>query len=124
MLLYIHISVHEKADSKEAALFISKAYKKLIDEYFPNCFFELTGNGLLVDVSCEKREKKLVGEVLETCLRVLSEFPSFCVDDGAIYFQDRVPKKITIGISRGVASRLASGNKTLDYSGRPFNLAS
>jgi hypothetical protein len=57
-------------------------------------------------------------------LRLLKEFPSFCSGDDAVYFRDRVPKKIGIGLSRGVASRLSSGKKTLDYSGRPLNLAS
>ena len=68
--------------------------------------------------------KRLVGSLVEICLRLLDDFPSFCVKDGLIYFRSSVPKKIGIGMSMGVASRLSTNNKTLDYSGRPLNLAS
>jgi hypothetical protein len=50
-------SFNETSDSKEAALFISKVYKKLISEYFPKNFFKLTGDGLLVVVPCHEKQK-------------------------------------------------------------------
>jgi hypothetical protein len=46
--------VREKPDSNKATLFISKVYKKLIDEHVPNSFIKLAGDGLLVVVSLKK----------------------------------------------------------------------
>jgi hypothetical protein len=51
----------------------------------------------------------------------VGDFKTLCAADPLINFA--VPDRIGIGVARGAASRLHSGNLTLDYSGRVLNLA-
>jgi len=97
---------------------------KLIDEYFSNAsFFKPTGDGLLIIIPyTEENLDKVVNKTIMTCLHVLIDFGSFCVNDPMINFE--VPRKVGIGLSRGSACRLISGDKILDYSGKVLNLAS
>jgi len=111
-------------DSPQAVLFIKKVYRKLIEEYFPNAsFFKPTGDGLLITIPyTEKDVQENVAETINTCLRVLKDFPSFCTGDPMIRFG--VPTEIGIGVSMGPACQVVSDGKTLDYCGRALNLAS
>jgi len=112
-------------ESTQTAMFIKKVYKRLIDEYIPDdSFFKPTGDGLLVVIPYvpDKNVKKVVRTSVEKALDILNGFSSFCDDDPDICFD--VPKTVGIGMSRGPACRLVSHNKTLDYSGKPLNLAS
>ncbi len=113
-----------RVESAEAAVFLKKVYKKLIDEYFPNAsFFKPTGDGLLIIIPyAEENLKDTVTSTITTCSKVLVDFGSFCVNDPMINFD--VPSRVGIGLSRGAACRLVSDGKTLDYSGRVLNLAS
>ena len=116
-------------ESFETAVFVKNVYKKLIDGYFPSApFVKLTGDGLLIVVPIIPYDQENLNErVVETigaCLEAVKHFPSFLDDDATIYFKDKIPRRIGIGISMGSACRLASGDNTLDYSGRPLNLAS
>lgn len=54
-------------------------------------------------------------------MSILSDFPHFCDDDSMI--TSKVPHQIGIGVARGSACRLTSGDQTLDYCGRILNLA-
>jgi class 3 adenylate cyclase len=116
----------QAVDSHDAAIFISRVYRKLIEQYFPDSsFVKPTGDGLLVVVGySEKDVNEIMAASVKTCVDVVRNFPAFLVGDSMISFD--VPKKIGIGLSRGTACRLFSEreNKTLDYSGRVLNSAS
>ncbi len=111
-------------ESTEVAMYIKRVYMKLIDEYFLNAsFFKPTGDGLLIMISyTEESLNEILINTIETCLKVLVDFSSFCVNDPMINFD--VPGKIGIGLSRGSVCRLCSEDTILDYSGKVLNLAS
>jgi len=113
-----------EVESADVAVFIKKVYKKLIDDYFQGAeFFKPTGDGLLIIIPYEEQILEYAAaNTVTTCLNAVRDFPSFCADDRMINF--KVPQKLGIGLSRGVACRLTSEGKTLDYSGRILNLAS
>ena len=117
-------SFSKKVESPDTAMFIRKVYMRLIDNYFPNAsFFKPTGDGLLITLPYTEKDLQDIAEnTINTCLKVLKEFGTFCANDPMINFE--VPRKVGIGLSRGTACRLVSKNKILDYSGRVLNLAS
>lgn len=117
-------SFSKKVESPDVAIFIKKVYIKLIDSYFPHAsFFKPTGDGLLITIPyTEEKLQAIARTTINSCLKVLRNFDSFCANDPMINFE--VPRKVGIGLSRGIAYRLVSKNKTLDYSGRALNLAS
>ena len=97
---------------------------KLIDSYFPFAsFYKSTGDGLVLTILWD--EKNLGGisqKVMASCIACHSEFANICSGDPAINF--KVPDKIGIGVARGTACCLVSGDKKVDYSGRLLNLTS
>lgn len=111
------------AESSEAALFLRRMYLNILNEYFPNAtFFKPTGDGLMIIRHFD--EESLRDEVewaIRASVRLVENFPAITNGDAMINFD--VPKSLGIGITRGAATRLASGDLTLDYSGRPLNLA-
>lgn len=113
-----------RVDSAQTALYIKKVYARLIDGYFDDgSFIKPTGDGLLVVKPFV--EVDLFGALESTirnALEIVEKFSSLVSDEPMINFD--VPPNVGIGIARGSASRLASGDTTLDYSGRPLNLAS
>ncbi len=111
-------------DPLESAQFLKKVYMKLIDEYFSDkTFFKPTGDGLLIVIPyTEKNLEIVIKKTIISCLKVLVDFSSFCSKDPMITFD--VPGKIGIGLSRGSACRINSGDKTLDYCGSVLNIAS
>lgn len=111
-------------DSIDAAMFIKRAYIELIDSYFPfAAFYKSTGDGLLLVVPVSGENILEVSrQVVESCLKSHSEFSKICSDDPMINF--KVPDKIGIGVTRGTACCLVSGDRVIDYSGRWLNLAS
>lgn len=111
-------------DSSETAIFIQKVYKKIIDDYFPSAkFVKPTGDGLLIILPYKEEDlKEMVGKIVQACMTLIGDFAAFCEHDPMINFN--VPKKIGIGLSRGAVCRIASKDKTLDYSGRVINLSS
>ncbi len=117
-------SFSKTVESPNAAMFIKRVYKKIIDNYFPNAiFFKPTGDGLLLLIPYdEKSLKSVANEVVETSLKLVDDFRDFCKDDPMINFS--VPDLIGIGVSRGSACRLTSKKTILDYSGSVLNLAS
>lgn len=112
------------ADSSQAAAFLSYAYTRILDEYFPDVsFFKPTGDGLLLvkEVDRASIPAALSGAVAAG-LRLDGEFVSICDEDTLINFP--TPPHVGIGLSRGTATRLSGEGKTLDFSGMPLNLAS
>jgi class 3 adenylate cyclase len=111
------------AESTDTAEFLKSIYLRILDQYFPEAsFFKPTGDGLLILSSYERDNLKqaLTGAVA-TSIKLVEEFPRLCDDDPMINFE--VPGKLGVGISRGSATCLEAGDKILDYSGRPLNLA-
>jgi hypothetical protein len=113
---------NERVESVQSGLFVKKAYQRILDDFFPYAaFFKPTGDGLMIIVSWD--EDALAGvlaSVVDSALRLVSDFGTLTKNDLAINFD--VPNKVGIGIARGAACRLYSGEKTLDYSGRILNL--
>jgi class 3 adenylate cyclase len=113
-----------RVDSAQTALYVKKIYANLIDRFFAEAaFVKPTGDGLLVIIDFEEDElADTVGKTVESSMTIVNEFANLCSDDPIVNFD--VPEEVGIGISRGAASRLASDDTTLDYSGRVLNLAS
>ena len=113
-----------KVDSAQTALFMKKVYAKLIDRFFMDAaFVKPTGDGLLVIIDFEEGQlAEVIVKTVKDAMTIVKGFDTLCADDAIVNFE--VPSDIGIGISRGAASRLASGETTLDYSGRVLNLAS
>jgi len=72
-------SAFSNRDSFEVALFIRKAYIKLIDEYFSKAsFIKPTGDGLLaVFHYTDSDYKDVIARTIRACLGVSKDFPSF-----------------------------------------------
>lgn len=107
-----------------AALYMKKVYQRLIDDYFDDAdFFKPTGDGLLVVYGFKDETLKgTLTSLVRKSLRLVDKFATLTKHDDAINFD--VPTKIGIGLARGAGSRLMTGKKILDYSGRTLNLAS
>jgi class 3 adenylate cyclase len=113
-----------RVDSADTALYVRKVYAQLIDDYFANAsFFKPTGDGLLLTVPYDENSLKdaLTG-VVESSFQLLDEFEALVAGDPMITFE--TPAAVGVGLSRGSASCLRSGDLVLDYSGRILNLAS
>jgi class 3 adenylate cyclase len=113
-----------KVESVQTTAFLKRIYIELIDRYFGKAsFIKPTGDGLLLAFPYnETNLKSIASEVIKSCLTCLTDFSKLCEGDEMINF--KTPDKIGIGISRGAATRVISGGITIDYSGRPFNIAS
>lgn len=110
-------------DSADAGLYVRRIYTKLIDEYFNFAsFFKPTGDGILAVIPYTDDDlKELATRVINSSLKLIRDFPDLCKGDPSIYFE--VPRSIGIGIARGAACKIVSGDDTLDYSGKTFNFA-
>lgn len=113
-----------QVDSAQTALYIKKVYAKLIDRYFAGAsFVKPTGDGLFVIEAFEEPDlAEIATRTIEAAMEIVNTFSQLCADEDMVNFP--VPGAVGIGISRGTASRLASADRTLDYSGRVLNLAS
>jgi len=113
----------KQCESPDTAMFLKRVYMRLIDSYFPYAsFYKSTGDGLLFTVAFdEKTLKERCQKVIESCIACHSEFGNICNNDPMITFE--VPDKIGIGVARGIACCLLSGETIIDYSGRLLNLA-
>jgi class 3 adenylate cyclase len=111
------------AESSDAAQFLTSIYIKLLDDYFRDAaFFKLTGDGMLVLFHYDRATlKDTVRRSVDLSSKILDAFPTITRGDPMINFS--VPSQLGVGISRGAATRISSGRKVLDYSGRPLNLA-
>lgn len=113
----------QQCDSVDVATFVRKVYMKIIDEYFPFAsFYKPTGDGLVITIPWdEKNLEEISQKVIASCIACHSEFGNICSGDPAINF--KVPDEIGIGVARGSACCLVSGDKIIDYCGRLLNLA-
>jgi len=113
-----------RVDSADAGLYIKKVYARIIDDFFPEAsFFKPTGDGLLLTLPyTEETLQETVRLALERSFDLVESFGTLVSGDKMITFD--VPKDVGIGIARGSASCLRSGDRILDYSGRILNLAS
>jgi hypothetical protein len=111
------------AESSEAAVFLRKAYIRILDDYFPQAtFFKPTGDGLLLIVPYDEQNLDMItGEAVRASVSLVNDFPSLLDEDPMINFD--VPRQIGIGIARGAVTGLMADKRVLDYSGRPLNLA-
>jgi class 3 adenylate cyclase len=117
-------SFSTQVDSADAGMYTKKVYARILDDFFSDAsFFKPTGDGLLITLPYteETLEETVVG-ALERSFDLVEAFPTLVSGDKMITFD--VPTDVGIGISRGSASCLRSGDRTLDYSGRILNLAS
>jgi class 3 adenylate cyclase len=112
------------ADSLNVATYITRVYAKILNNYFKDMsFFKPTGDGLIMTFPYNSQNlKERANEVVEICLNLVNDFPTLVRNDPMINFE--TPERIGIGISRGSACCIKSGEKVLDYSGRVLNLAS
>lgn len=112
------------AESTDTAEFLKSVYIKILDDYFPEAdFFKPTGDGLLI-LSGYDRDSlaAAVCTAVDKSIHLVEEFSEICDDDPMVNFD--VPTKLGIGLARGSATSLTAGDKVLDFSGRPLNLAS
>jgi class 3 adenylate cyclase len=112
------------AESTEAADFLKCAYTTMLDRYFRDAvFFKLTGDGMLVlyNYSDAASLKRTLRKTVKISLELLEAFPTLTSTDPMVNFT--VPQNLGIGLARGSATVLRSGDTVLDYSGRPLNLA-
>lgn len=110
-------------ESPDTAMYIKKIYMRLIDDYFTSAsFYKPTGDGLFITVPYSEATLREVScATIKICLRCHREFANICDGDDMINFD--VPKSIGIGIAKGTACCIKSGDNVLDYSGRVINLA-
>jgi class 3 adenylate cyclase len=113
-----------KVESVQTTAFLKRIYIEMIDRYFGKAsFVKPTGDGLLLAFPYDETNLKEVAPyVVRSSLACLADFTLLCDGDDMINFN--IPDKIGIGISRGAATNVVSNGLTIDYSGRPFNIAS
>lgn len=114
----------KQVDSTDVAMYVKRVYAKIIDEYFPGAsFFKPTGDGLIVIVPFTEFDLPQAAEgTVSNCLKLVRNFPTLLSADPIINYE--TPEKVGIGVARGAACRLVSGEVTLDFSGRFLNMAS
>lgn len=118
-------SFSTKHDSRDVVNFVKHIYTKILKDYFLTAtFVKPTGDGLMIIFSYGENEDNvttLVIGIIEKCQKLVHDFETFCADNPVLNFD--VPNKIGIGMSRGSAHKLVSGNEIVDYSGHVLNLA-
>lgn len=112
------------AESTDTAEFLKTVYIKILDDYFRDAeFFKPTGDGLLILLDYNRENlQNVVQSAVARSIKIVEAFPGLCQDDEMVNFD--VPTKLGIGLARGSATSLTADGKTLDFSGRPLNLAS
>jgi class 3 adenylate cyclase len=112
------------AESSDAAEFLKSAYIRILDDFMPDAdFFKLTGDGMLAIFRFERDSlEEVVRHAVDVSIKLVEVFPDICQDDPMVNFP--VPGELGVGLARGAVTCLRSGDKVLDYSGRPLNLAS
>ena len=115
----------EKGESFNSAIYLSSAYSKILDTYFPDAdFFKPTGDGLMLIHQLPTSRDQVphaISAILDKCVSLVTAFGQITGDDYMINFP--VPQSLGVGLARGTATRLISGGSVLDYTGRCLNLA-
>lgn len=110
-------------ESPNLAMFITRFYLKLTKDYFTTAVFvKPTGDGLLMIFRYSETNLVQVSElVINTCQKVIKDFPDMFKDDPMINFS--TPANLGFGIARGTACCIFSGKRIVDYTGQLLNLA-
>lgn len=112
-----------EVESVQTALFLKRLYLKLIQTHLADAaFIKPTGDGLMAIFEHSERDViARCNDVLTKAVAIIEEYPTMFAEDEVLNFQ--LPKHIGIGLARGAATKLRTTSRTLDYSGRPLNLA-
>jgi class 3 adenylate cyclase len=110
-------------EAVEAALFLKTVYGRILKQFVPKgVFAKLTGDGVLVVEPYEPGTLKAALEAsIPRWLDLVIEFRTMTEKDPEIRFP--VPTQLGVGVEFGAASRLISGTQTLDFFGKPLNVA-
>lgn len=110
-------------DSVDIGLYVRRLFLSLIGDYFPRAaYHKSTGDGMMIVYPYqEKTLGKVAKDVIESSIRLHSEFPELADNDRMITFES--PNACGIGINRGTVCCIESDEETLDYSGHVLNLA-
>lgn len=115
-------SFSHQCESVDVAAYIRKVYMKIIDIYFSFAsFYKPTGDGLILTIPWDEESLQEISQkVIASSIKCHSEFCKICENEPAINFD--VPEEVGMGVARGSACCLVSGDKVIDYSGRLLNL--
>lgn len=114
-----------RGDSFDAAAYLRAFYTNVLSFVFSDAaFFKPTGDGLLL-IHELPHEETAVAEVISSILKrsvtLVQDFGHIADDDLMVNVD--TPQQLGVGIARGSATRLVSGDSVLDYTGRCLNLA-
>ncbi len=112
------------AESTEVADYLKSAYNRILTKHFDDAgFFKLTGDGMMLIYPFNNVStlQATVRATVGKSIALVKAFPTLTKDDRMINFP--VPARLGVGLARGSATVLTSDSKTLDYTGRPLNLA-
>jgi hypothetical protein len=117
-------SARMSANPSETALYLKKVYLRILDKFFAELsFFKPTGDGLLVIIPFEEsRLVEVATSAVRDCLTLVDGFSTLVEDEPLITFPH--PEAVGAGVSVGSVARLVTRRTTLDYTGRPLNVAS
>lgn len=110
-------------DSVDIGLYVRRLFLSLMDKYYPKAaYHKSTGDGMMVVYPYqEKTLTKIAKDVIESSLKLHSEFAALTSEDPMITFNP--PTSCGIGINRGTVCCIESNDEILDYSGHVVNLA-
>ncbi len=108
-------------ESPDVADYIKIVYEKIMKDYFPDpTYSKPMGDGLFLIFQCEEAEiTDKINVIVHSCISLVNNFGEFCKDEIMITFD--VPENIGIGLARGRACCIKSGDKIIDYSGKILN---
>lgn len=114
----------ESVQDVDVATYITSVYLKVINDYFKTAsFYKPTGDGLIITIPYTRENlEEVASATMDSCLALLKDFADLLVGDHMITYT--TPQEIGIGLTRGSACCITSGDKIIDYSGRILNLAS
>jgi len=110
-------------DDKNIATYVTKLYRKILTDYFPDITFSKPmGDGLfLVQKYEEQNAKETIITLVSSCLKLVEEFHNIIDNDIMIIFD--TPNQVGIGFVRGPACCIYNGENIIDYSGKRLNHA-
>jgi class 3 adenylate cyclase len=117
----------EQNDSPAVAKYLRSFVLATLEKYFQNpSFFKLTGDGLLLiyeHADTELALRETVNLALRRAILLVQNFDHIAADDVMVNITGRLPNSLGVGIARGSATCITSGQVVLDYTGRCLNLA-
>ena len=114
-----------RGESFDVAYYLRSAFSAILSLYFADAtYFKTTGDGLMVihELSDDRETVPgTVSSILKRSVELVRVFPD--ITEGDFMVPPPVPEDLGIGIARGPATRLVSGDLIVDYTGRCLNLA-